>query len=759
MAKNVILEADLGGIRLEPEELAAIPDFSGIRKEIWDKFPGAIAKKVFRPGEIIVREGESGTTAFYILSGTVDVFISNPIASAQSSRGTQSNLLRGVTKVTRYLTGKPPREDRNKPKRTHIPIDAAVDLPLDNPIATMQAGDLFGELAALAALKQDRIKRPKFYPRSATVRAQTDVEVLEMLPNILNNVLYNAPAFKEKLNRNYRTRALDAHFRSVPMFHNLSAEFMDTLRERVELVDFKPGEVICRQGDIADAFYLIRLGFVKVSQNLPGGELVLTYLSRGSYFGEMGLLPPAFRVRARGPEKGQQADAEISRSPLICGRAPGAARSLAVGWDEYISREHFEIVAEGAQVHVTRLPSGKNPITYRMKPSNSFLISPGETFVLGDTTFEILEDPFLSGKRTATCTAMDFVQLVKISATDFSAMLERFPEVEEGISQVANARRRMDMEMLTRVQTVSLNDFLTQELVQGQNLLLIDLTKCTRCDECAKACVATHDDGVSRLIRDGLRFDKYLAPTACRACMDPLCMTRCPVGSIRRKATLDIVIEDWCIGCGNCATDCPYGNINIVEILTDKKEAEARPKAVVCDLCAEYDEPNCVRACPHDAAIRVEPKSFFAQELAGVQLRVPVEPMGLGPVGDAEDAAAGLVENMETRIYSNASELLLLLPQLKMTAGPRAGSSLQMRIPSTTFGRGPENDYRFADDKEMSRNHCVITQEHGRYFLRDLESTNGTFVNGNQISEIELRTGDVIEFGELKFEFQSGQAQ
>ena len=251
-----------------------------------------------------------------------------------------------------------------------------------------------------------------------------------------------------------------------------------------------------------------------------------------------------------------------------------------------------------------------------------------ESFVAGNTTFEILEDPFLTGKRTATCTSMDFVQLVKIKAEDFSALLQQFPDVNASITEVARARRQMDIQLLNRVQTVSLNDFLKQELMQGQNLLLIDLTKCTRCDECVKACVSTHTDDVTRLIRDGLRFDKYLAPTSCRACMDPLCMTRCPVGSIRRKESLDIVIEDWCIGCGNCANDCPYGNINIVALAIGQK-AEPKPKAVVCDLCTEYEEPNCVRACPHDAAMRVEPKTFFAQELAGLQLAVPSLPQSV----------------------------------------------------------------------------------------------------------------------------------
>ena len=38
------------------------------------------------------------------------------------------------------------------------------------------------------------------------------------------------------------------------------------------------------------AFYLIRIGFVKVSEPHPGGDLVLAYLGRGGYFGEIGLL-------------------------------------------------------------------------------------------------------------------------------------------------------------------------------------------------------------------------------------------------------------------------------------------------------------------------------------------------------------------------------------------------------------------------------------------------------------------------------------
>ena len=70
--------------------------------------------------------------------------------------------------------------------------------------------------------------------------------------------------------------------------------------------------------------------------------------------------------------------------------------------------------------------------------------------------------------------------------------------------------------------------------MNAQSLLVLDLEKCTRCDECTKACADAHD-GVTRLIREGLRFDKFLVASSCRSCLDPYCMVGCPVGSIRRR--------------------------------------------------------------------------------------------------------------------------------------------------------------------------------------------------------------------------------
>jgi Fe-S-cluster-containing hydrogenase component 2 len=155
--------------------------------------------------------------------------------------------------------------------------------------------------------------------------------------------------------------------------------------------------------------------------------------------------------------------------------------------------------------------------------------------------------------------------------------------------------------------------------MEAQSLLILDLEKCTRCDSCVRACADAHD-GVTRLIREGLRFDKYLVATSCRQCRDPLCMVGCPVGAIRRRNSLEVIIEDWCIGCGLCAKNCPYGNINMhpftmmaeSPVEPGRKVATMKQKATSCDLCTDHAEPSCVYACPHDAAHRVDPNQFFA---------------------------------------------------------------------------------------------------------------------------------------------------
>src|SRR5271154_3906365 len=483
----------------DAEELLQIPVFKGVSGTFLELNTGAIVKRKFRAGELICKEGDFGSTAFYILEGRAQVSISTPIAHVKTDGGAKGFF----KKLTSSLVSRTEdKRDEERRDRT-IPIDASVDLNYGSPVAELGAGDLFGEMTCM-----------NFYPRSATVRAESDVVAYEMLRNVLDIMMKNK-TFRAQIDQNYRHRALENHLRGVPMFADLSPDFIEHLKQSVELQRYAPGQVIARQGDPADCFYLVRIGFVKISENYPGGELVLAYLSRGDYFGEIGLLG--------------------------------------------------------------------------------------------------------GGVRTATCTALDHVEVVRISGDDFRQMIERFPTVRAGLAAVAEERQQANQQRMQMLQTVPIDQFLSQGLMEAQSLLVLDLENCTRCDACVNACADAHD-GVTRLVRDGLRFDQYLVATSCRQCRDPLCMVGCPVGSIRRRNSLEVIIEDWCIGCGLCARNCPYGNINLhpFEVIVDDpehagcKKAAIKQKATSCDLCTHLKEPSCVYACPHDAAHRVDPKTFFA---------------------------------------------------------------------------------------------------------------------------------------------------
>ncbi len=72
-----------------------------------------------------------------------------------------------------------------------------------------------------------------------------------------------------------------------------------------------------------------------------------------------------------------------------------------------------------------------------------------------------------------------------------------------------------------------------------------------------------------------------------------------------------------------------------------------------------------------------------------------------------------------------------------------------------TVGRSKKNDLVLAD-QWLSRIHAEIRRENGRFFIRDLESRNGTYVNGMRLSErVPLQNGDVITLGDQQISFSN----
>ena len=66
-----------------------------------------------------------------------------------------------------------------------------------------------------------------------------------------------------------------------------------------------------------------------------------------------------------------------------------------------------------------------------------------------------------------------------------------------------------------------------------------------------------------------------------------------------------------------------------------------------------------------------------------------------------------------------------------------------------TLGRHPNNTHQVLD-RIVSKEHCHIDLVDGRFVLRDLGSLNGTFVNGERVSDRVLQTGDEITLGSTR---------
>ena len=188
---------------------------------------------------------------------------------------------------------------------------------------------------------------------------------------------------------------------------------------------------------------------------------------------------------------------------------------------------------------------------------------------------------------------------------------------------------------------LAIRPIVEQGYVGAQSMLVMDMELCVRCGNCVRACEATHG-GITRLVRRGITIARrkdvnkegsrqfLQIPTSCLHCKDPECMIGCPTGAITRDLQREVFIqEDICIGCGNCAARCPWGNIAMFP-LENKEEKEVtgvtrivEQLAVKCDLCRGRESSACVYNCPTGACIRIEPSEYFEElKLMGI---VPIK--------------------------------------------------------------------------------------------------------------------------------------
>ncbi len=151
-----------------------------------------------------------------------------------------------------------------------------------------------------------------------------------------------------------------------------------------------------------------------------------------------------------------------------------------------------------------------------------------------------------------------------------------------------------------------------------QMSILTDVTLCIGCEECVSACKKTNGTGDDQPWRWQRRIDdlsatrwtkiitrpgKHYVRKQCRHCLDPACVSVCPVGAMHKTPEGPVVYDsDKCMGCRYCMMACPYG-------IPRYTWSEPVPYVRKCIMCYhkiksdELDQPACTAACPTKATI------------------------------------------------------------------------------------------------------------------------------------------------------------
>jgi pSer/pThr/pTyr-binding forkhead associated (FHA) protein len=84
-----------------------------------------------------------------------------------------------------------------------------------------------------------------------------------------------------------------------------------------------------------------------------------------------------------------------------------------------------------------------------------------------------------------------------------------------------------------------------------------------------------------------------------------------------------------------------------------------------------------------------------------------------------------------------------------------AGTTHELKLERTTIGRLEDNAFQLAEPS-VSSHHCEIQLRGNEVLIKDLGSTNGTFINGDQVKEAVLKAGQILRLGKLELRLEDG---